>query len=84
MITMSEYARTIVIYTFTIIVNKMTMNTARTMVSGTEFCLDLHSSLYHMCNPTIRPGPLYQVELVKYVIIDGSCLVALREVTRFN
>ena len=34
----------------------------RTLVSGTEFCLDLQSSLYLICHPSIiKPGPLYQV-----------------------
>ena len=36
-------------------------NLVRTFVSGTEFCLDVQSSLYLICNPSIKPGPLYQV-----------------------
>ena len=40
---------------------KFWYNLVRTFVSGTEFCLDVQSSLYLICNPSIKPGPLYQV-----------------------
>lgn len=53
----------------------------RTFASGTEFCLDVQSSIYLICNPYIKPGPLYQVPLNIVILLSFFygviCLMAL-------